>query len=144
LTKLFLKLTLFHSNYPPPDITIVTIITILTIIILFKTYLLPSNFTTNNFKYKHFSIFFLTFLFVFILTFDLTEISHRLIFLTYFFIPFIFPILVFKNKKLLNSFYSVFFIAFMSCYFIYKFDNSIYTYAPLEYVFSFLPLHLLT
>ena len=130
------KLTNFHSNYLPPDVIIIGIISLLFFITLFRVYILPSHFSRNNIEYKEFSLFYIVFLFFFITTFELTEISHRLIFYSYFFIPFIIPVLVFKNKSKLNVIYSLFTIIFMSTYFIYKLENSIYDYESAEYVFT--------
>ena len=134
------KITSFHSNYLPPDITIIGIISFLAFIILLRVYTLPSIFSINNVEYKQFSLFFIVFLFFFITTFELTEISHRLIFYAYYFIPFIIPILIFKNKSKSNLFYSLGTIIFMSTYFIYKLENSIYDYESTEQIFTvFIP-----
>ena len=134
------KISNFHSNYLPPDVTIIGIISLLTFIILSRVYILPSNFSRNNIEYKQFSLFFIVFLFSFITTFELTEISHRLIFYAYYFIPFIIPILIFKNKSKSNLFYSLGTIIFMSTYFIYKLENSIYDYESTEQIFTvFIP-----
>ena len=126
--------------YEPPGVKVVILVLLLLMFILYHVILNIKGVIVSK-PYVYFSIVYLGFVVVFFATFNLTEISHRLLYYTYYFIPFIFPALIVKKNTILNRLVSSGVILFVLMYFIIKLDTSVWTYAPKIHLFGDLLLY---
>ena len=81
--------------------------------------------------FAHFSNIYLIFSIFVLANLRMTELAGRFFFYTYFFFPFVFPLVFLKSSKemtLIRPLISTGFVA----YFIYRLENGVWEYAPLE------------
>lgn len=132
----------YPSLYNTPALSGIILVILLLIIIIYQAYYRNIINLELIDKYRHFTMLYIAFCLVFFFTFNITEISHRIVFYAYYFFPFVFPFLIIRKNNTFNIILASFLIFCFLVYFIVKIDNSVWTYAPSERIFGDLMLYI--
>jgi len=142
LAYAFLRILRPRRNvlYDPPELTVVILVSVLLVFVVYYVILNRKGKNISN-SYRHFSLVYLGFVLVFFATFNVTEISHRMLYFAYYFMPFIFPFLVIKKKRSSNKLISGSIIIFIVFYFMIKLNTSVWIYASNIHIYGDLLLY---
>ncbi|MGM0582624.1 MAG: EpsG family protein [Bacteroidota bacterium] len=116
-----------HTIYDPPPIYVLVFGGIVALIGIYSSLIKKDN------KFKKLLFYYLFLLVFTVLNYNQTQISSRIIFYIYYFLPLIFPYSItrlYKIKRSSVTFLAAGIILLTNAYFIYAYQASIYTYEP--------------